>query len=430
MEDLLITRIRRPRIPEVRTGLRRLGREKLGVYRGMLLKHLFQWPLRAAFRFLSRFVNREPNLILFGSVRNRLADNSAYLFLAMSRDPELLCVWISGSHKVVKQLRSHGYVAYRRWSLQGIKSAVRASFYVYSFATSDINLWLGDGAVNLNLWHGLGVKRIERDRGAPWSRMYAASNRSLTGRVFADDRRPPDWLLTPSPEMCQYFAPPFDLPVDRCVNLGYPRNDHLLQRTPPPSILVDPKTYDLLEQHPFVVGYFPTWRYDSFEALPDGAPSLDEIARVVSDNGGLTVFKPHHQSATPLGSDQSLVFLPADCDLNAYLGLCHVLITDYSSVAADFLLLDRPIIIFAPDVDEDIAIGRFSADPLSMQPGLLARTKEEMFDLLREIRSMPRPDNYTTLREHYWGSADADSATAIGEFIKLKALGSRATVSR
>jgi CDP-glycerol glycerophosphotransferase (TagB/SpsB family) len=110
--------------------------------------------------------------------------------------------------------------------------------------------------------------------------------------------------------------------------------------------------------------------------------------------------------------------------------LCDVLITDYSSVAADFLLLDRPIIVFAPDVDEDIAMGRFSADPLSMQPGLLARTKEEMFDLLRDIRSSPRPDNFATLREHYWGPVSANSAESLGEFIKLKALGSRASVHR
>jgi CDP-glycerol glycerophosphotransferase (TagB/SpsB family) len=430
MEDLLNSRIRRLRPPALRTGLRRLGREKLGVYRGMFVKHLAHWPLRAAFRGLSRFVNREPNLIAFGSVRNRLADNSAYLFLAMARDEELRCVWISGSNKVVRNLRSEGYEAHSRWSLDGIRAAVRASFYVYSFATSDINLWLVDGAVTLNLWHGLGVKRIERDRGAPWDRMYAAGGRSLTGRVFADDRRPPDWLLTPSAAMRDYFAPPFAMPPDRCVQLGYPRNDHLVQRARPPAILVDPKTYDLLDQHPFVVGYFPTWRYDSFEALPDGAPSLDEIARAVSEHGGLTVFKPHHQSATPVGSEQSLVFLPADCDLNAYLGLCDVLITDYSSVAADFLLLERPIIVFAPDVDEGIEMDRFSADPLTMQPGLLARTKEEMFELLRDIRSRPLPDNFATLREHYWGSATTDSAEAIGEFIKLKALGSRSSVPR
>ena len=51
---------------------------------------------------------------------------------------------------------------------------------------------------------------------------------------------------------------------------------------------------------------------------------------------------------------------------------------------------------------------RFSADPLSMQPGLLARTKEEMFDLLRDIRSILPPDNFVTLRQHYWGSVDPD----------------------
>ena len=399
-----------------------MGREKLGVYRGMFLKRLSEWPLRAAFRGLSRFVRRTPDLIAFGSVRNRFADNSAYLFLNMARDEELRCVWLTGSHNVVKQLRSHGYEAHRRWSVPGIRAAVRASYYVYSFAPSDINLWLSDGAVTVNLWHGLGVKRIERDRDSPWNRMYRASDRSITGRVFADDRRSPDWLVTTSAPMTQYFAPPFAIPSERCAQFGYPRNDHFVQGTRPPSILVNAELYDRLEQEPFVVGYFPTWRYDSFEALPDGAPDLDEIARIVGEQGGVMLFKPHHQSATPLGSDPSLVFLPADCDLNAYLGLCDVLITDYSSVAADFLLLDRPIVIFAPDVDEGIAMDRFSADPSTMQPGLLVRTTDELFALLSAVRSIPLADNFIRLREHYWGSVSADSASELGAFIKSKAL--------
>jgi CDP-glycerol glycerophosphotransferase (TagB/SpsB family) len=419
------TRTRRPGEPTLRTGLRRMGREKLGVYRGMFLKRLSEWPLRAAFRGMSRFVRRKPDLIAFGSVRNRFADNSAYLFLAMARDQELRCVWLSGSHKVVKHLRSHGYEAHRRWSISGVRAAVRASYFVYSFAPSDINLWLSDGAVTVNLWHGLGVKRIERDRDPPWNRMYRASDRSITGRVFADDRRSPDWLVTTSAQMTQYFAPPFDIPFERCAEFGYPRNDHFVQGTRPPSILVDAEVYDRLEQEPLVVGYFPTWRYDSFEALPDGAPDLDEIARVVGEQGGVMLFKPHHQSATPMGSDPSLIFLPADCDLNAYLGLCDLLITDYSSVAADFLLLDRPIIVFAPDVDEGIAMDRFSVDPLTMQPGLLVRTTAELFDLLSDIRSIPLADNFIRLREHYWGSVNANSADALGEFIKSKAAAGR-----
>jgi CDP-glycerol glycerophosphotransferase (TagB/SpsB family) len=121
-----------------------------------------------------------------------------------------------------------------------------------------------------------------------------------------------------------------------------------------------------------------------------------------------------------MGSHQSLMFLPADCDLNAYLGLCDILITDYSSVAADFLLLDRPIIVFAPDVDEGVAMGRFSVDPFSMQPGLLVRTREELFEMLSDLRSIPRADNFVSLREHYWGSMSPNSTDDIAEFIRSK----------
>ena len=418
MEAVLITRTSRVGESSLRTGLRRLGRERLGVYRGMFLKRMAQWPLRAAFRALSKYIRRDAHLIVFGSVRNRFADNSAYLFLNMARDEQLRCVWISGSRRVVDRLRREGLDARRRWSVGGIRAAARAGVYVYSFAPSDINLWLSDGAATLNLWHGLGVKRIERDRGAPWDRMYNAPDSSITGRVFADDRDAPDWLVAPSPEMRKYFARPFDLPIDRCLELGYPRNDHLVRRTRPPESLIDTELYDRLERQPLVVGFFPTWRYDSFEALPEGSPTLDEIAAIIGRQGGVVLFKPHHQSATPIASDPALVLLPAESDLNAYLGLCHVLITDYSSVAADFLLLDRPIVVFGPEVDAGIASNQFSADPLTMQPGILVRTKEALFEMLSDARSIPLADNFDSLREYYWGSIDANSAGALHEFVK------------
>src|SRR4051794_18395898 len=117
MEDVLITRTSRVGETPLRTGLRRLGRERLGVYRGMFVKRLSQWPLRAAFRSLSRFIRRDSDLVVFGSVRNRFADNSAYLFLAMAQDPQMRCVWITGSRAVVRKLRQDGFDARHRWSI-------------------------------------------------------------------------------------------------------------------------------------------------------------------------------------------------------------------------------------------------------------------------------------------------------------------------
>jgi len=251
--------------------------------------------------------------------------------------------------------------------------------------------------------------------------MYNASDHSVTGQVFADDRRPPNWLVAPSPPMREYFARPFDLPIERCIEFGYPRNDHLVKRTRPPTSLIDEPLYDRLERHDLVVGFFPTWRYDSFEALPEGSPTLDDIARIVGRQDGVVLFKPHHQSATPAASDPAIVLLPAECDLNAYLALCHVLVTDYSSVAADFLLLDRPIIVWGADVDQGIAMRQFSVDPLTMQPGLLVRTKDELFSVLSDARSIPTAANFDKLREHYWGSVNAESADALRDFVKSTA---------
>ena len=404
-------------------ALRRLGRERIGVYRGMFLKGLVQLPWRSAMRSVARAVPRESGLVAFGSVRNRLADNSAYLFLHMAQANDIRCVWIGGSPEVISKLRAEGLDARRRWSPGGLWAALRASIYVYSFAPADINVLLSDGAVTVNLWHGVGVKRIERDRGSPWDRMYAAGDRSLTARVFADDRRPCDWLLSTSPEMSAYFTRPFGISIDRCIEVGYPRNDHLAAGTTPPSALIDRPLYDALREKELVVGYFPTWRYDSYSALPEGAPDLDEIAQLVGEQGGVVLFKPHHQSGMPPGTSESLVLLPADADLNAYLGLCDVLVTDYSSVAADFLFLNRPIVIFAPDLDGDLAAGRFSIDPIEHQPGLLVRTTEELYALLREARSIPLAENFKFLQSFYWSSSSEHSSEALASFIRSRALG-------
>ena len=138
---------------------------------------------------------------------------------------------------------------------------------------------------------------------------------------------------------------------DHCVELGYPRNDHLIRHERPPGPLVDDEIYEAIQSRGPVVGYFPTWRDDAM-SIPGGDPVVSEMADIVGDQGGVLVYKSHHGSSSRVSSGGSLVVLPATTDLNAYLGICDVLVTDYSSVASDYLLLNRPIVLFAPDIDK------------------------------------------------------------------------------
>ncbi len=397
----------------------RIRREWIGVYRGLFMKRLALWPLRRAMKWFSRKFVRDPQLVAFGATRNRFADNPAYVFLRMASGREVHAVWITGSRQLVEKLRAAGYEACFRWSWRGVRTALRAAVYVHGSASlSDVSSWFSEGAVTVNLWHGVGVKRIQRDRPPPWNQIYAAREGSLTARIFAEDRRAPDWFATTSPAMTEYFMRVIGVARERCLELGYPRTDHLINGSAPPQILIDPPTWRRLEEASLVVGYFPTWRYDSLSAIPDGAPRLEDIARVVGEQGGVILFKPHPAAVTPHADNtSSLVLLPPDADLNAHLGLCDVLITDYSSVAADFLLLDRPIIIFAPDFEEDVAKDRFSLDALTYQPGLLVQTTERLFEMLSDVRSIPRGSNFSELRQFYWGECRGNATELFEELL-------------
>jgi CDP-glycerol glycerophosphotransferase len=339
----------------------------------------------------------------------------------MSRRDDVRCVWVSGSRSVVAALRQRDLDAVRRWSIQGVWVALRGSWYVFSSYRSDVNLWLGDGARTFNLWHGVGVKRIQRDRvvGAG-AGVFAAPQGSLTARVFADDRHRPDVVLSTSEGMGRVLSRAFDVPRDRCPPLGYPCNDHLAAGLAPPAPLVDGELYRRLSDRP-VIGYFPTYRDDSV-TLPGGSDAVVErLAQVAESQGALLLFKAHSASVVPLESGGALVVLPKTADLNAYLGVCDVLVTDYSSVASDFLLLDRPIVLFCPDLEAYDGNRGFALDPHEFLPGIQTSTPDELVSALSDIRSIPRSINHRRSLGFYWderargGACERIAAFLLGE---------------
>jgi len=412
--------------------LRRFGRERIGAFRLLVAIRLVQWPVRALASRLSRTIRRDPRLIAFGATSNRFADNSAYLFLHMAASADMRCVWVSGSKETVEHVRSAGYEAVRRWSVAGIRVALRASWYVFSWYPSDVNHWLSDGAVTLNLWHGVGVKPVGRERTlGTGAAVHSAPDGSLLARLFAEDRRRPDWLLTTSPMMTDSLGRSFDVPPSRCIEAGYPRTDHLVEGTRAPSPLLDDSIYRRLQQWHPVVGYFPTFR-DWSASLPGGAPMIDEMSAIVAAQGGTLVFKGHHlvldvegaeegqtgASRSAIGSGPGLVSLPKDSDLNAYLSECDVLVTDYSSVASDFLFLKRPVILFVPDFDLFESTRGFLFDPKEMMPGVVTRTKDELYTALGNIQNLRVSDNTERLLDAYWSpEARGGSSQRIADFI-------------
>lgn len=392
-------------------SIRSWGREQVGTFRLLLLLRLLQWPLRAVTRPIIRRVPRDATLAVFGAASERFADNPAYAFIGCARVPGVRCVWISGSRATVARVRRHGFEAHLRWSPRGLWAALRAGWFVYGWHLADVNLWLSDGATSFNLWHGVGVKRILRARVGAGASVYNAPERSFRARVFADDRHVPDLVLSTSVGMTTVLSHAFGVTGDQCLPLGYPRNDHLVAGAPPPDALVDVALHDRLREQ-LVVGYFPTFRDDSM-SIPGGAPVVGHVAEIVGRQGAVLLFKAHDASRVDIDANDSLVVLPHDADLNAYLGLCDVVVTDYSSVASDFLLLSRPIVLFVPDLDNYATTRGFALDPREYLPGIVTRTAAELYETLEALRALPVPDVEGKLRAFYWGADPGGAAERI-----------------
>ena len=405
----------------VRSTVRQLGGARV-----LLPFRIAELPLRVAARLVVSRIPRDRSLLVFGAPLDRFADNPAYLFLHLSRTaPSLRCVWITNSKDLVARLRESGYSAELRWSARGVLACARAGWFVVGAYVSDVNRWLHDGARLFGLWHGVPLKAIERDiKSGRLSFMFRERPAgSIVSAAFKDETRRPDFLLSTSKFISKRcFSSAFGVGLERCLEFGYPRNDHFFRPpdAPPSSLLIsDGTVWDRLKACSFVVGYFPTWRDDNTPLMGRGGLSLDRLANAVSAQGGLLVFKPHYNTTEQARHSAALVVLNAGDDLNAYVHLCSVLITDYSSVAFDFMLLDRPILYYVPDLD-DYRRGRgMYFTPEEMMPGPLLRSPDELYEAVARLRPDDAPDQRLSgVRSLVWDSADGDAAARIGAFLK------------
>ncbi|MDQ3867512.1 MAG: CDP-glycerol glycerophosphotransferase family protein [Actinomycetota bacterium] len=370
-----------------------------------LAVRLGELPLRALVRGAVKRIRRDPALWVFGGTKNRFGDNVAYLYVHLAESVKgRRCVWITGSRQLRDRIRAAGLEAELRWSRPGIRACARAGWYITSAYTSDINRWLADGATLLNLWHGVPLKRIERDiASGPLNLVY--SDRQPMKAAFADQTRPPDFLLAPSKfiaETC--FLSAFGVPIERCLTFGYPRNDHFLApaEEPPHHLLVaDPERWFGLRRRSRVVGYFPTWRdHHASTTLP--TLDLPDLAASLSRIGAHLVFKPHFNSPDGLAGGDMTALDPDD-DADAYLPLCDVLVTDYSSLAFDFMLLDRPIVYFTPDLDDYANYRGFYFSPSEMMPGSIVKEAPNLAPAIEAALASGASPQVAKVRDLVWG---------------------------
>jgi CDP-glycerol glycerophosphotransferase (TagB/SpsB family) len=328
----------------------------------MLLAWLLGWPLGLL------WLRRHDQIVFIGRGVGEFSDNAKYLYLHACTDPaarSVRSVFLSTDRRVVAALLSAGLPAVRYPSWRGILLLLRSAAVVVDSAEwVQHGRWqLASGALKVQLWHGAPLKMIElMDLGRRLNSMD--SLRRLAYRLYiAAFRRQPRYDLVSSSSRFfteRVFRDSFR--ARRIMESGFPRNDVLDRNTRDrlgaavwinTDDLAVRRMRELAGNGIRVALYAPTFRTHGRNPAGDEVldyARLDAFARARR----LCIIVKLHPLLAGLGPPRNygrIIEYGADRDVYPVLCETDLLITDYSSIYFDFLLLDRPMIFFACDLN-------------------------------------------------------------------------------
>lgn len=323
--------------------------------------------------WLSFLVPRNKKIWLFGSTfGRRFADNPRYLYLYVSQHKEelkLRPIWISHNENVVRMLNNEGYEAYMYHSLKGIWFALRGKVYLFDNYSKDINFWQSGGAMKVNLWHGIPLKKIQNDN--IFDKFRHPKNlwekiKNIPRNI--SDEKSNHYVLTTSENLTKIFSSAFK--TKNVLVSGYPRNQVLISDDIE-NVYLDEEKRDRKKIISFLnkknngkskkmIFYMPTFRES--ETLFFKHFDKNDFQKFLEENNLLFCIKLHPKSKLNEEfrniQSKNIMVINKDADPYVFLKMADVLITDYSSIYFDYLLLDRPIIFFAYDLKEYLSDSR------------------------------------------------------------------------
>ena len=205
-----------------------------------------------------------------------------------------------------------------------------------------------------------------------------------------------DHFVVRSEHDVRTLARAYRIPEEKLLRIGYPRNDALVRAARDPQE-PDPALHRLAERlgvHPDrrVLLYAPTFRAHADGGLRDFTFPFDaeRFADHFGDQYTLLV-RSHYLNrvALPPSVTARVIDVTGEADITPLLLLSDALITDYSSVMFDYALLRRPMVFYAYDWEEYSKDLRGTyVDLLDEAPGPVARTEDELFAALADLRTM------------------------------------------
>jgi CDP-glycerol glycerophosphotransferase (TagB/SpsB family) len=370
---------------------------------------------------------RKDYLAVIGREDGKFLDNAKYFFLQGNPllAPDVRMVFVTERDDVKKILIDSDYEGMIYPSMRSIWFLLRCGTVVVDSAE-----WFGRlrrfflvKAKIVQLWHGVGFKRIELDRwrneadstgflSTPLAYRVRLLAYRVTGRLVRYDIVNTTSVFYRDQVFALAFKSKY-FPVT-----GYPRNTFgeigskgkvLAWKNVDPVISILANEWATAGRR--IVLIAPTFR-DSGAAPLSLTPNISAMLDVFCEEHGIEIVFKFHPAERNLSFVQGrhLHLCDPTSDLYPLMPYSSAMVTDYSSIYMDYLLLGKPVIFLTPDIDRYVSTERqVQFDFEKMSPGpKVATWKELSTTLIEQLQN----DTYIEARENI-------RKLAFGDFLQV-----------
>lgn len=340
---------------------------------------------------LNCLFHKNKHKVFFASMPD-FSDNSRAVYDYMSRQAEFsdwTFVWLVSKEFKTPQLTRVVFV--RQPSSNWTFAYFRYLYHVYTskylFCTHSHFVEANPKyQVSVCLWHGTMLKRIcamnEREKGQPKKDQFK-------------------FFIAPSAQYVDFFCKSFLCDAGHVLVTGYPRNDFLYQKSAILNLLgINHSSFRK------TIVYMPTFRNPVGGNYSDSvgqeqscititqAASLHNLNTFLQSLGVLLIIKWHPADTRQNRQINVSNIISLDNSVLSQRGLqtyhllhyADALITDYSSVFCDYMILDRPIAFDVVDIASYTNCRGFVFEnPLDYMPGYILRTSNDLMGFISDV---------------------------------------------
>lgn len=363
-------------------------------------KKLISLLKQSYFNIKSYFITKDKNIWVFGAIRGeKYMDNAKYLFEYVNKNSDIQAIWLTKNQKVIEQVSKKKYKIFDMDSKDGRYYALHAKVAIITHRgvgdKSDLPFYCFSKETKIiQLWHGIALKKIGFDDNIDAciqneSELLYKLKQKIKDIFFPYTQyvNSPTLLLALSNESKDTFSKAFRVKKEDIEITGYPRNDMLLTN----NQTIDKRILNII--------YMPTFRNKT-----DFDFDLRKLDLFLVEKSLKFYIKIHPFDKLSISMIKKIslsknIFTLEHDDIYQELMNFDILITDYSSIYFDYLLLDRPIIFTPFDKDSYLKDEReFYYDYDAVAPGPQAQNWDEVIVCINDF--IQNPNLFSKERKH------------------------------